>query len=511
MSQIRRQSIISTIFVYLGFTIGFVNTYLFTREGLFTESQYGLMNIFIAVGNLMFAFANMGMTSVLYKFYPYYQDNLTKKKNDLLTWALIISSIGFVLVIVAGIIFKDIVVLKFSKNSPEFIQYYFWIFPFGFSILLFSIFEVFAWNLRKSIITTFLREVLLRLLTSILIFLISFNLIKSYDTFIKLYAFTYGIIAIALLSYLIWKKQINITFTLSRVTKKFKNKIASLASLVYFGGLVYMVALFIETLVIMSLLGTAAAGIFSLATVIASLVQAPQRGAVAASIPVLSKAWKDKNFNKINLIYQRSGINLLIASLGLFLLVWMNYDDAIKVFHLRQSYYASKWLFFFIGFAKIVDLGTGVNSQIIGTSVYWRFEFLSGVVLLSFAIPFNYLFVKEFGIIGAAYAHLISFTIYNIIRIIFLKRKFNMHPFSKKTAYAILLAFTFYTICYYLFLNIEGIAAIVLRSVVFMLLYGSSVIYFNLSPDVLPVWITIQKKAGIKRRASKFANDDSSS
>src|ERR1035441_10845067 len=84
MSQIRRQSIISTIFVYAGFFIGFVNTYLFTRQGSpFTTSQYGLTSIFIAVGNLMFAFANMGMISVIYKFYPYYNDNLPKKKNDL--------------------------------------------------------------------------------------------------------------------------------------------------------------------------------------------------------------------------------------------------------------------------------------------------------------------------------------------------------------------------------------------------------------------------------------------
>ena len=140
MSQIRRQSIISTIFVYSGFFIGFINTYLFTRQGSpFTPSQYGLTGIFIAVGNLMFAFANLGMISVVYKFYPYYNDNLTKKKNDLLTWAFLVSLIGFCFVILAGIIFKDLVIQKFGANSPEFIQYYFWVFPFGFSLLLFSI------------------------------------------------------------------------------------------------------------------------------------------------------------------------------------------------------------------------------------------------------------------------------------------------------------------------------------------------------------------------------------
>ena len=499
MSQIRKQSIISTIFVYLGFAIGFINTYFLTRQGFFTESEYGLINIFIAVGYLMFAFANMGMTSVMYKFYPYYQDNLPKKNNDLLTWALLISIIGFILVIIFGYIFKDLVIRKFSTNSPEFVNYYFWIFPFGFSILLYSIFEVYAWNLKKSILTTFLREVLFRVITGILIFMLAHKLIDSYDTFIKLYAFSFAIVALSLLFYLIWKKHLSITFNVSRVTKKFYKKIISLASLVYVGGLVFMIAQFIETLVIMSVVGTAAAGIFALASVLTGLVQAPQRGAIAAAIPVLSKAWKDKNYNKINLIYQRSGINLLIASLGLFLLVWLNYVDAVEVFKLRPAYLDSKWVFFFIGLAKIVDLGTGVNSQIIGTSVHWRFEFVSGIILLSLALPLNYFLVKEFGIIGAAYAHLISFSAYNAIRIIFLKRKFNMQPFSNKTAYAIILAFTAYAICYYSFSDMDGFTGILIRSIVFLFLYGGAVIYFNLSPDVLPVWKAIQTKTGIKK------------
>ena len=499
MSQIRRQSIISTIFVYLGFVIGFINTYLLTRQGFFTESQYGLINIFIAVGNLMFAFANMGMTSVMYKFYPYYNDNLPKKKNDLLTWALLISVIGFIFVIIAGFVFKDLVIKKFSVNSPEFIHYYFWIFPFGFSILLFSIFEVYAWNLKKSILTTFFREVLFRALTTILIFVLSYKLIRSFDAFIKLYAFTYGIVALALFMYLLLKGQLNISFTISRVTKKFYKKIASFASLIYFGGVVYMIAQFIETLVIMSVIGTAAAGIFALASVISGLVQAPQRGAIAAALPVLSKAWKNKDHTKINLIYQRSGINLLIASLGVFLIIWLSYEDAVNVFHLKPAYLQSKWIFFFIGLAKIVDLGTGVNSQIIGTSIHWRFEFVSGMILLALAIPLNYFLVKQFGIIGAAYAYLISFSVYNAIRIIFLKRKFNMQPFSVKTAYTIVLAFIAYSICYYSFLTLHTFSGILIKTLVFFALYGGSVIYFNLSPDVLPVWKTIQKKSGIKK------------
>lgn len=495
MSQVRKQSIISTIFIYGGFFIGFISTYLFTRQGsLFTPSEYGLTGIFLSVGNIMFAFANLGTVAVVYKFYPYYNDNLPKKKNDLLTWTLLISIIGFCCVILAGIIFKGLVIRKFGGNSPEFVKYYFWVFPFGFSILLFSMFEIFAWNIRKSIFTTFLRELLFRIITLILIFLLSFKWIKSFDTFIKMYAFSYGVVALVLLIYLIWKKEFYITFTISRVTKRFYKKMISMASLVYVGSTIYTIAVFIDQIIIMSLMGTGPVGIFLLGFVVSGLVQAPQRGAVAASIPVLSKAWKDKDYEKINLIYQRSGINLLIVSLGIFLLIWLNYADAVHTFKLKPAYLQSEWIFFFLGLARVVDLGTGVNSQIIGTSTFWRFEFISGMILLLLAVPLNYYLVKHNGIIGAGYSALISLSVYNIIRIVFLKRKFNMQPFSMKTLYAIILAVVCYFICYYVFISMHGFFAIIFRTALFSLSYIGAIIYFDLSPDVLPVLSTIRKR-----------------
>src|SRR3954468_5637631 len=106
MSTIRRQSIISSIIIYIGFAFGLLNTYLFTKQGLFTETQYGLTGIFIAIATIMMAFAQLAMSSYIYKFFPYYEEHLPRKKNDMLTWAVTVSSIGFVLVIIAGIAFK---------------------------------------------------------------------------------------------------------------------------------------------------------------------------------------------------------------------------------------------------------------------------------------------------------------------------------------------------------------------------------------------------------------------
>jgi hypothetical protein len=39
---------------------------------------------------------------------------------------------------------------------------------------------------------------------------------------------------------------------------------------------------------------------------------------------------------------------------------------------------------------------------------------------------------------------------------------------------------------------------LLLRSIAFCVLYGTVVIFFKLSPDVIPVWNAIKKRIGIK-------------
>src|SRR6266404_1811286 len=286
MSNIRRQSIISSIIIYIGFAIGLLNTYLFTRQGFFTEAQYGLTGIFIAIATSMMAFANLGMPSYIFKFFPYYNEHLPPKKNDLITWALVVSTIGFLFVIVAGILLKGLVVRKFSEHSPEILTYYNWIFPFGFGLMIYTILEAYTWQLHKSVLTNFLREVQWRLFTTILIVFFLTRIIDSYDLFIKLYAFTYPAIAILLFLYLVFTKRIHFTFSPSKVTRRLFKNILRLCSFVYAGTLVFSISQVFDSIIIASLLPNALAkvGIYTLAQNISSLIQAPQRGIVAASI-----------------------------------------------------------------------------------------------------------------------------------------------------------------------------------------------------------------------------------
>lgn len=504
MSQIRRQSIISSLMVYFGFALGFFNTYLFTREGGFSKQEYGLTNIFIAVAGLMFSIANLGMPSYIFKFYPYYKDNLDKRKNDILTWALLVSLVGFCIIVIGGIYFKDLIIYKFGKNSPDFVKYYYWIFPFGLGLTLYSILESYAWQLKKSIFTNFLREVQFRAFTTILIVLTFAGLLGKFDLFIKIYSFTYLGIAAILLIYLFAKGYIHLTFKVSNVTKRYFSKIVNLIKFIYPGTLVFAISGVFDSILLasVSVNGLGAVAVYSLAQNMASLIQAPQRGIISSSLGALSQSWKDKDYKRIIRIYRQSSINQLIFAVGMFALIWLNFSDGIFTFHLQNGYLDARWVFFFIGLMRIVDMGTGVNSQIIATSTLWKFEFFTGVILLLITLPLNYILTKYyFDIAGPAIANLFTFSVYNAIRFWYLKKKFNMQPFTSATLYTILLGIAAYYCCYFLFDQYRGFGWLVIRSVSFLALYGSGVLLLKLSSDILPIWQSLLKKAGIKKGA----------
>src|SRR5215213_87029 len=192
MSAIRRQAIISSLLIYIGFAFGALNTYLFTTDGIFTPEQYGLTRAFIVIGQFFYGFAGFGITSVIYKFYPYYKDNLPRQKNDLLTLALLLALFGFVITTAGGVIFESVVVKKFIAKSPLILKYYYWVFPFTFFLLFFSILEAYSWSIGQTVIPNFLREAGFRVATTLLIILFIVTG-KNFDLFIKLFSFLYAI------------------------------------------------------------------------------------------------------------------------------------------------------------------------------------------------------------------------------------------------------------------------------------------------------------------------------
>lgn len=489
MGDIRRQTILSSIVIYIGFAIGFINTYFYVKNGTFTPEQYGLTRLFNDIGITFYSFATLGVLSYVYKFHPFYKQNLSRKENDQAALSLIVISLGFLLVVLGSILFKPLFIQKFSEKSILLITYYYWILPFTFGILFFTIFEAFAWFAQESILTNFLKETGLRLIQSALIAAFVIGWI-NFDSFIKIFSFSYIIIASILIFYLIYTNKIAFNFKISRVTKKFRKKIVWLMILIYGSLVVNTVAMYIDSIIIASVSqkGLADVGVYTLATFIAATIQVPQRSIISAVIPVLSNSWKTKDYTEIQRIYSRTSINLLLLALFIFFLIWLNLNDMFTVLNINSNYETGKMVILILGISKIIDAGTGVNSQIIGTSNFWKFEVFTGILLLAISIPLNYYLVKRYNINGSAWSNLIAYGIYNFVRLFFIWKKFNMQPFSVKTILALTVSFLIYLLCFYLFRGMNNWGGIILRSAVFSTAFVLSIFYLKITPDAQQLW-----------------------
>ena len=499
MSQIRQRSIKGTVWIYAGFLIGALNTYFFTHKGWFSTDQYGLTRSLLEIGMLVYAFSTMGTIFFLYKFFPYYEDNLEKKDNDLLGLSLKLSMAGFIVTVSFLMLIEPLIVKKFGTNSQLLVEYFYITIPLAFFLLLYNILEGYSYGFSKGVVTSLLKETVLKLFTFLLIVLKVSGMI-SFRNFIFLFSVQYAVIVIILLIILKKDGQLWLTFRTSRVTRKFKKKIITLLSLTFLALIVTVLRTSIDSLVLAARQNLGKVAIFGFASYLVTVMQAPYRSIVSITIPILSREWKSKNIKEITRIYKRSSVNLLSFSLFLFLLILLNYRSAIIYFNLDTAYLEGLPVFILLGAVTIIEMGTGVNGQIIGTSVYWRFELWTSILLTALIIPLSYFLTVKYGLIGPALANLVSFLIYNSIRYYFLLKKFNMQPFSQKTGEIFLIGTVAYLIPYLCLSGRETLIFIILRSVVFCMLFIIPAYLRNISPDLKPVVNTALKRLKIIKR-----------
>jgi len=163
--------------------------------------------------------------------------------------------------------------------------------------------------------------------------------------------------------------------------------------------------------------------------------------------------------------------------------LWLNVADGMKVLHIQKEYEAGLGTIFILGMVRIIDAGTGLNAMVINTSTYWRFDFISGVILLAFRLPLTYYLIMHYGIIGSAFAELFAYSLYNFIRFEFLRQKFKMQPFDVKTLLTIIIAVLAFGISYFIGQNFHNWFGIVFRSLLFSGIFVLAIFKFELTPD----------------------------
>jgi O-antigen/teichoic acid export membrane protein len=490
MGIIQKQGVKSSFFIMIGFLIGAVNL-LVLFPLFFSKNDQGLVRAMLDIGATLSVFCTLGTLPVIYNFYPFYNHYLGPKKNELPFITLIINLIGFGILLIIGWQQKDFIIRKLGK-SPSLAQYFNYVYPYAFFLLIFYWLEAFAWGLRKGVYSNFLRETLIRILTTLLI--IAFGL-KYIDltVFLTLFSLLYVIPSLLLLINLIQSKQFSFkSLQISSVTRRLKGKMFSFALFVFAGQFFNLLARTNDTFLIVGLRGLNDAAIFAIATYVSAILEIPQRSLNSISIPVLATSWKNKDFANIKHIYHKSVSNLLAIGLLLFGLIWLNTDNLVNFLNWVSNkeaggYDAISKLIFILGLAKLIDLATGVNSQIIGTSNFWKFDFFTNLFYILLSLPLNYYLIKNYNLEGLAYSNLIALCLYNSIRFLFLYKKFKLQPYTYKHGLFLVLSIGLILLVHQIPSVNNIVANIFLQSSVFGISFYLLVSWMNPAPEALEI------------------------
>lgn len=492
MGVVRKQSILSSIFTYIGFAIGAINILILFPK-YFTTEQIGLTRILLDVALLFSTVCTLGSIPLTLKFYPFYKRYVPREKNDLPFLTIALCAIGCLLLLIAVPWMKPWILRKFGARSPLFIDYFDLIYPFTITLTFFSLFEAYAWSLKKTVLSNALKEFAFRLLTTILILLFIAGVL-SFSQFIHLYAWVF-LVPVLIFVYAITRvKELPLNFQWSTLTQRIKGKLFSFGGFLFAGAILNIVARTNDTIILASQSsgGLSDAAVFTIATYLVTVMEVPQRSLVSITTPFIAEAWSKRNLSQIDRLYKKTALNLLIAGLAIFAVVMLNINDIVQF--LGPYYSALTGIVLISGIAKLIDLSTGLNTQILLLSKYWKLDFFTNMFLVALCIPLNYWLTKKYNIMGPAYGNLIALGLFNGIRFLFIYRLFKFQPFTLSNLKALAIAIVVFAAVWWIPVTNNVFINIIIKSALFMTVYGWLILRFKVSADISELFDIVKSR-----------------
>ena len=487
MGEIQKQGIINAIITYIGFGFGFVNV-LVLYPILFTKEQFGLTRLYNDMGGTFAVFASFGVTSLIPRFLPHY---LKDKSKDLIPIALFIAVIGSILLVLLSFIFRQQIFDNYCAENLLFRQYAYLIVFMGVFNILFSILSTYSNCSYNTNIVFFMGQLFNRAYPTVLLIGVYFKLF-GFPVFIHLMAMA-SVLQVFIILFSLYKNNLlDFSYRLSFTTESLKK------TMIIFSGSIYVMVLIeslsgsLQVFTISDMKGIETTAIFVVASYISQIIQMPQKSIAAIATPIVSTAWHNEDYVKIQSIYRKSSINMNVAGSFLFLIICINIQNIFTL--IGKGYDSGINIAIFMGVAYLIDVSFGINNEIISTSKYWKLNFFTHLLLLTTMIPINYFFIKRFGVIGSAYALIISLSIYNTIRMLFLYIKFKMNPFTIQMVFLTIYVLGILFIFNHFFNNIilpnriQIIAFVAFKTIIGVLLFFIPVLYFRVSNEVNDIW-----------------------
>lgn len=476
MGIIIKQSIRNATLTYLGIGLGLLST-IFLFPHILGAEKYGLTRSLIAITTISSQIITLGIPNTILKFVPTLEKDQGVRSQF---FRRVISPSIFILTIyVTSFFFFESHWLNLYNDSPL-LEIYLWlVIPMVFASTTFSLFSAFIKASLDTVFATFLQDVLLRILVLIFLVLYFFDVL-SFPHFMLGFVGAYLINMLILLAYSL-SQNYYLPSTSNTYSPFDLKETFTYSFFAFFSGFTMILVSNIDLIMVDMFEGLENAGIYALAMYMGTVITVPRKSLAKIIHPILTKSFNENNLTEIKRLYTQSSINQLLFSFIIYIGILSSLDDLYLL--LPNEFSEGKPIIAILGLAYLFDLATGSNGQIIITSKYFRFDFISSLILMIGAVLLNYFLIPKYGLIGAAIATATSVGLYNLIKTIFVWFVLRIQPFKWHTLSIIVLGIA----CFYLGgnLHIGGhpILSITIRSAIIGITYLGIAYMFRLSAE----------------------------
>lgn len=476
---IKTQTIIGSIFTYLGVGLGLV-TNIFLFAWFFSPEQVGLLGVILSYSLLFSQLANLGFDNVTIRLFPFFRTEDKKHKG----YINLMIKVGLIGTVISTLIILFIKPVLFDSKATEInllSEYWYFIPITSIFLLFYNLFDAYSRMIYKTVLGTILKEFVQRIL---IIIAISFFIFKWVDFhyFTYFYFLAIGLPTFILLFLLyrdgdLWFGRIK-----GSIDSKLKKSMISVSAYGLVAVFSANIILNIDRIMIERMIGMYDAGIYTVTFFFGLVILMPSRSLGRISATLLSDSWKNNDLSTIKDIYYKSCINQSVFAILLFIGIWSNIHNLFEF--LPDKYEAGKWVIFWICIGSVIDMTTGINGSIIGTSKYYKMFTWFMLIFVVIIIVSNFIFIPLWGITGAAFASAISTLAFNVIRYIFILYKYNLQPFNIKYLYLIIISALVFLIGIYFPVINPFWLDLIIRSSLISLTFIIPIYYFKISPEI---------------------------
>ena len=433
MGIVARQSIKGTIATYIGVVVGIVTTFFIQTKALQPE-QIGLIDILLQCSLLFGGLAQLGTNSSAMRYYPFFKDE-EHRDHGFFGWTLLVPLIGFMFFLLAFFLFKGPIVHFFTKDAEVgadlFAKYVNFVIPLAFFMLYISVFETNSNLLLRIVLPKFVREVGLRVAT-LVVYLLYFYKVIDFDGVIIGFCVFYGLATLINIVYLLSLKRVSFKIEWDFIKPELRRDFLFYTLFMITAALAGNVIPMLSKFFVAGKTGFRLAGVFTIATNIAALVEMPYRSLGAISRPHVSEAMAHQDVAQADALCKKVALHQFMAGLFVLFFIWINIDFLFDLLPNGDIYRLGKWAVLILGVGRLVFSTLDVSLTALSYSKYYYYSLIFTVLLATMSVLMNRWLIPVWDINGAAMAYTFSYIVYFVLLLAFIRWRIGVMALSKR-------------------------------------------------------------------------------